>query len=113
MGYIVRSESFCVLNYYCLNFIVNLCYVDNEHKVNENEDELEIKMFLDESPQENHVVTIMDTPQNASGKLCMTSIHNVALCVCVCVCVCMCVYVCVCVCAHACTLVCCGVCSCV
>ena len=83
------------------NFVVNLCYVDNEHKVNENDDELEIKMFLDESPQENYIVTIMDTPENATGKLCMTSIHNEALGVCVCtrartrlcvvVCMCMCV----------------------
>lgn len=60
----------------CFNFLVNVCFDQEDYMVNENEKELTIEMSLDESPPEDFIFTISDDPVgDASGKLCMTSLH--------------------------------------
>ena len=53
------------------NFIVNLCFDQNEFIVDENEAKVTIKMSIGERPPEDFIVTIRDDPINAFGRLCI------------------------------------------
>ena len=66
-----NNIGFVYLIIIIFNFIVNLCFDQNEFIVDENEAEVTIKMSIDERPPEDFIVTIRDDPINAFGRLCI------------------------------------------